>query len=116
MTDWQNKTTEDDLFHLPEILERHDLSRDPLAGSLEQFRARSLDNFNNRCLHHHVFDEKNSRDLLTRSGFEVLAVEKGDAHPSLPAGAASVKSAFILGNDGKPFGTTFTNHAIPACG
>ncbi len=43
--------------------------------SPDQFRARSLDNMNNRCLHHHVFDEKNSRDLLARSGFEVLAAE-----------------------------------------
>ena len=73
--DWQNKTPESDLFHLAEILEKHDLSLDPLAGSLEQFHARSLDNFNNRCLHHHVFDEKNSRELLSRSGFEVLAAE-----------------------------------------
>jgi len=73
--DWRNQTTEDDLFHLPEILEKHDLSLDPLARSFDQFRARSLDNVNNRCLHHHVFDEKNSRDLLTRSGYEVLATE-----------------------------------------
>jgi hypothetical protein len=42
---------------------------------VEQFHARSLDNFNNRCLHHHVFDQANSRDLLLRSGLEVLAVE-----------------------------------------
>jgi SAM-dependent methyltransferase len=75
LEDWHNRTGEDDLFHLPEILEKHDLGRDPLAGSLDRFTARSLDNFNNRCLHHHVFDEKNSRDLLSLSGFEVLAVE-----------------------------------------
>jgi SAM-dependent methyltransferase len=73
--DWKNKTPESDLFHLNEILENHDLTRDPLAGSFEQFRARSLDNMNNRCLHHHVFDEKNSPELLSRSGFEVLATE-----------------------------------------
>jgi SAM-dependent methyltransferase len=73
--DWENHTPEDDLFHLPEILDKHDLSLDSLAGSLDQFRARSLDNLNNRCLHHHVFDEKNSRELLIRSGFDVLAAE-----------------------------------------
>ena len=74
--DWQKNTAEDDLSHLPEILQKHDLGLDPLAGSLDQFRARSLDNYNNRCLHHHVFDEKNSGDLLTRSGFGVLAAER----------------------------------------
>jgi hypothetical protein len=42
---------------------------------LEEFHRRSLDNFNNRCLHHHVFDASNSRELLVRSGLEVLAVE-----------------------------------------
>jgi SAM-dependent methyltransferase len=66
--DFQQQTPEDDLFHLPEILEKHDFSLDP--GST------SVDNFNNRCLHHHVFDESNSRELLVRSGLEVLAVEK----------------------------------------
>jgi SAM-dependent methyltransferase len=73
--DFQNETREDDLSHLPEILEKHDFSIDPGTASVEQFHARSLDNFNNRCLHHHVFDQANSRDLLLRSGLEVLAVE-----------------------------------------
>ena len=41
---------------------------DPGVSSAEAFHRRSLDNFNNRCLHHHVFDEANSRELLTRCG------------------------------------------------
>ncbi len=73
--DFQKGTPEDDLFHLPEILEKHDFSIDPGAASVEQFRSRALDNFNNRCLHHHVFNASNSRELLIRSGLEVLAVE-----------------------------------------
>ncbi len=71
---------EDDLTHLPEILELHDLARDPAAGSLEQFRVRSLGNAANRCLHHHVFDESNSRELLQASGFSVRAVERARPH------------------------------------
>jgi SAM-dependent methyltransferase len=70
---------EDDLTHLPEILERHDLTMDLPAGSKEEFHKRSLDNFSNRCLHHHVFDERNSRELLSAVGFEVLLVETGVA-------------------------------------
>jgi SAM-dependent methyltransferase len=74
MDDFNRGMGEDDLSHLDEILERHDLSRDPGAGTLEAFRQRSRDNFHNRCLHQHVFDECNSRDLLTAAGFQVLAV------------------------------------------
>jgi SAM-dependent methyltransferase len=74
--DFRNETPEDDLFHLPEIMEKHDFSLDPGTASVEEFHKRSLDNFNNRCLHHHVFDASNSRELLVRSGLEVIAVEQ----------------------------------------
>jgi len=47
---------ETDLKHLTEILELHDLSMDLPAGTIDQFKNRSLDNFKNRCLHHHIFD------------------------------------------------------------
>jgi SAM-dependent methyltransferase len=73
--DFSNGIGEDDLTHLPEILERHNLDRDPGGCSADEFRQRSLDNLNNRCLHHHVFDEHNSRELLSRAGYEVLTVE-----------------------------------------
>jgi SAM-dependent methyltransferase len=75
LEDFQRDTAEDDLTHLPEILEKHDLSLDPGAGTAEQFRQRSLDNFHNRCLHHHVFDRHNSRELLEAAGYSVFAVD-----------------------------------------
>jgi SAM-dependent methyltransferase len=75
LDDFDQDTQEDDLTHLPEILHAHDLNMDPLAGSPEEFHQRSLNNFTNRCLHHHVFDEVNSRELLTMVGLEVIAVE-----------------------------------------
>jgi SAM-dependent methyltransferase len=75
LDDFEQNTPEDDLTHLPEILQLHDLKLDLPAGSLEEFRRRSLNNFTNRCLHHHVFDEANSRELLTQVGMKVLAVE-----------------------------------------
>jgi SAM-dependent methyltransferase len=78
--DFRRDTQEDDLSHLPEIMDKHDLDRDPGAGSAEEFRRRSLDNFNNRCLHHHVFDKTNSRELLSRCGMNVVAVEAADFH------------------------------------
>lgn len=75
LTDFEHNTPESDLSHLEEILELHDLSRDLAAGSPDDFRARSLANFENRCLHHHVFDECNIHELLTVLGMEVLSIE-----------------------------------------
>ena len=75
LDDFISAVKEDDLTHLPEILELHDLSMDLAAGNAEAFRSRSLDNFTNRCLHHHVFNEANSRELLIQIGMTVLAVE-----------------------------------------
>jgi len=75
LDDWNQDTREDDLTHLPEILQLHYLSRDLLAGTKEEFRQRSFDNFTNRYLHHHVFNEANSTELLSQIGFQVLAVE-----------------------------------------
>jgi hypothetical protein len=73
--DFNRDIREDDLTHLPEILKLHDRSMDLPAGTAEEFRRRSLDNFSNRCLHHHVFNEVNSRELLSTIGMRVLAVE-----------------------------------------
>lgn len=49
---------EDNLESLAEILQLHDLSKDVAAGNHQQFTLRSLDNFKNRCLHHHVFNHE----------------------------------------------------------
>lgn len=56
ISDYQNEYKEDDLTHLEEILVLHDLKMDIHAGTIEQVKERSLNNFDNRCLHHHVFD------------------------------------------------------------
>lgn len=56
LEDYENKIGEDDLTHLSEIWQFHDLRFDPLAGGLANFRKRSKDNYTNRCLHHHVYD------------------------------------------------------------
>ncbi len=74
--DFVRDTQEDDLTHLPEILEHHDFSKDPDVASQAEFRERSLRNFEFRCLHHHVFNEVNSRELLEEAGLTVLSVEK----------------------------------------
>lgn len=71
---------EDDLTHLAEILNAHDLSRDPAAGTFEQFKARSERNVDNRCLHHHVFDRPLAAQAVEWAGFEPIAAESAPPH------------------------------------
>ena len=72
LEDYRNQMTEHDLTHLEEILEMHDLAKDPAAGNLEEFRNRSLDNFNNRCLHHHIFDMQLIEKILEHFNLKII--------------------------------------------
>lgn len=74
LDDFNQDIGEDDLTHLDEIMALHDLSMDPPAGDSEQFRQRSLKNFENRTLHHHVFDVRLIEEMLNHVGFDVLDV------------------------------------------
>ena len=58
ITQYEKNVGEDDLSTLPDILRNHDLSMDLPAGDLSSFTIRSLDNFNNRCLHHYVYSDE----------------------------------------------------------
>jgi hypothetical protein len=73
--DFELRRGEDDLTHLPEILELHDLRRDPGAGSFNAFKARSEKNLENRGLHHHVFDTRAAIELLDYLRLQIRAVE-----------------------------------------
>lgn len=72
LDDYTHDVGEDDLTHLDEILRLHDLRMDPPAGDLPRFRERSLKNFENRTLHHHVFDAPLIEQLLAYAGLELL--------------------------------------------
>ncbi len=73
--DFERNTGEGDMTHLEEILESHDLSRDPDAGDFESFRQRSLRNPENRCLHHHVFNTRLAIEVVDHMKLQLLAVE-----------------------------------------
>jgi SAM-dependent methyltransferase len=70
--DMKNDVQEDDLTHLPEILELHDLKRDPDAGDFTSFKNRSKENYLNRCLHHHVFDTQLVIDMLKYMDLSII--------------------------------------------
>jgi len=72
LDDFTRDVGEDDLTHLDDILALHDLRMDRPAGDLKHFRERSLKNFRNRTLHHHVFDVQLIEEMLDHVGFEIL--------------------------------------------
>lgn len=76
IADFKAGTTEADLTHISEILALHDLKRDPEAGDMSAFQARSMRNLENRCLHHHVFDTSLAVSLVEYVGMQIQAIEK----------------------------------------
>jgi SAM-dependent methyltransferase len=76
LSDYEKGTRETDLTHLDEILEKHDYSMDIHSGDPQKFRARSLDNFTNRCLHHHVLNLDLLKMIFDFAGIETLRREE----------------------------------------
>jgi SAM-dependent methyltransferase len=75
MEDWANQTTEEDPTHLPEILQLHDLARDPGAAGREEFETRCRENARHRAMHHHVFDTLRAIELVSYAGFRIRQAE-----------------------------------------
>jgi len=75
LSQYEKGVGEDDLSTLPEILENHDLSMDLCAGTFEQFKKRSLDNFTNRCLHHYVYSPDLLKEMCAFIKFEFVYTE-----------------------------------------
>lgn len=73
--DFERKTGEEDLTHLPEILKFHDLKDSVEGETFEEFKRRSERNFENRCLHHHAFDTPLVAQILNHMELQILAVE-----------------------------------------
>lgn len=76
-SDFRDNAKEDDLSHLNEILELHDLEMDKRAGTFEQFKERSLKNFENRALHQHVYDMTVLKEIFNYFKLEVLLTHEG---------------------------------------
>ena len=70
--DYRQGMKEDDMTHLPEVLDLHDLGRDPGAGDREKFIQRSRDNFRYRGMHHHVFDPALIHQMLSYFGVRLI--------------------------------------------
>jgi SAM-dependent methyltransferase len=75
INDFENNIAEDDTTHFNEIIDLHDISRDPGIVDLENLKKRTLDNFNNRCVHHHVFNTPLIIKLCNHLQFEICDVQ-----------------------------------------
>jgi SAM-dependent methyltransferase len=73
--DFDKNTPETDLTHLEEWLALVDLERAPEAKPFEAFKERSLKNYENRGMHHHVFDAALAVALTDRAGFQIESVD-----------------------------------------
>lgn len=76
LEDYRNDIKEDDLTHLAEILEQHDYDMDPGCGGKEAFLLRAEKNYENRCLHHHVFNKECLKKMFEYFDIEVLETEE----------------------------------------
>jgi len=78
ISDFEGNIGEDDLTHLQEVVELTDLSRVELLRGLapEEGKAKvaemSSDNLRYRSMHHHVFDQQNTIELVQYGGYRVV--------------------------------------------
>lgn len=72
VADFLGNKGEDDLTHVEDVLEKHDLSKDPWAGGFDSFKSHLLDNYHHRWLHHHVFDTKLLCDVCEYAKLKVI--------------------------------------------
>ena len=72
LDDYRYNVKEDDLTHLSEILSLHDYRLDRASGGRTLFRERSLNNFKNRALHHHVYSTSLLKEVLAYFQMEIL--------------------------------------------
>ena len=80
IADFEKNVGEDDLTHLNEIILLHDIEAD---GFLEkkgeerkiEFKNRATNNYENRMIHHHVFDTNAAIQLIEYTGLEIIEVE-----------------------------------------
>ena len=75
---YKNDFDESNLNALDEILENHDVELDPGVKTLEEFKKRSLQNFQNTCLHHHVYSFNLIEEVLEYTNFNLIDIGSTD--------------------------------------
>lgn len=102
MDDYRLAAGEDDMTHLTEILELHDVTRDSGIDDDGAFRSRCRENMRNRCLHHHVFDTSLAVEMMNWLGHQVMFAEPALPHHIVLAGrkvSEPPQNALFLGEN-----------------
>lgn len=73
--DFESNVQENDPTHFEEVIALHDISKDDGINDLESLRTRTFDNFNNRCVHQHVFNTPLVIKLVHRLGLKIHDVQ-----------------------------------------
>jgi SAM-dependent methyltransferase len=76
--DYEKNLDEKDTTHFEEVIRLHDLSKDTGVKTKEELESRALNNFSNRCVHHHVFSLSLMKELLEYCGFSIIRQQKGE--------------------------------------
>jgi len=105
--DYENQTDESDRTHLEEILQLHDLRRDPAQASRADFEQWISNNPITRGAHHHVFDTRLAVQIVDFSGFQLVEVEPIRPYhiviiaSKVAEGTATDNSSFLAGNSNR---------------
>lgn len=75
INDFEKNVAEDDLSHLPEIEKHHDFAYDIEGLNKKTLIKRALNNYENRCLHHHVFDRTLAVSMLEYLNIKILKLK-----------------------------------------
>jgi SAM-dependent methyltransferase len=76
INDYLNEIDERDLTCLEEIIEFHDMQRDPSGpNTFLELKERSMKNYENRCLHHHVFNMELIKEIFEYLNIKIIEQE-----------------------------------------
>jgi len=70
--DYEKNTQEDDNTHIQEVIEMHNIKKDSTVKDINDHRERTLDNFNRRIVHHHVFDTELVAGMIDFAGYKII--------------------------------------------
>lgn len=75
LKDYKDNISEYDDTHFEEVIKLHDISMDAGVSSTDELRNRTYKNFENRCVHHHVFDQSLVYNMLSETAFEIISLD-----------------------------------------
>jgi len=73
--DYKKNTAESDNTHFNGIIDLHDLEMDQGVSTIEELKKRTINNFENRCVHHHTFNSPLIAKMLDYIGVKIIDIQ-----------------------------------------